>query len=348
MSSVALITDTHYGGRKGSKTFHDYFKRFYEDIFFPELEKRKIKHCIHLGDAFDSRKSIDFWCLNWAKENVYDRFRDLGITVHQIVGNHDAYYKNTNEVNSIESLLREYDNIVPISSPGEYDVAGMKTFMIPWISAENQKETLTKLSKTKAKAAFGHLELQGFAVYPGNVQQHGMETNSLEKFQIVCSGHYHTRSNNGKIFYLGNPYQLFWNDVNDKRGFSFFDTETFELEFVQNPYTMFERIYYEDQKPQLFNAEPYKDKIVKIIVRKKSDQLQFEKFVDKIYKTGVVDIKIVENFEVNDDDVEFDSEKVEDTITILNKYVEDSDFDLDKEMVKTLLREVYQEACEME
>jgi len=348
MTLVACVTDTHYGARKGSKTFHDYFKKFYEDIFFPELEKRNIKHCIHLGDAFDSRKSIDFWCLNWAKENVYDRFRDLGVTVYQIVGNHDAYYKNTNEVNSIESLLREYDNIVPISSPGEYDVAGMNTFMIPWISAENQEETLTKLSKTKAKAAFGHLELQGFAVYPGNVQQHGMETNVLDKFQIVCSGHYHTRSNNGKIFYLGNPYQLFWNDVNDKRGFNFFDTETFDLEFVENPYTMFERIYYEDNKPQLFNAEPYKDKIVKIIVRKKSDQLQFEKFVDKIYKTGVVDIKIVENFEVNDDDVEFDSEKVEDTITILNKYVEDSDFGLDKEKVKTLLREVYQEACEME
>ena len=348
MSSIALITDTHYGGRKGSKTFHDYFKRFYEDIFFPELEKRKIKDVIHLGDAFDSRKSIDFWCLDWAKENVYDRFRDLGIKVHQIVGNHDAYYKNTNDVNSIESLLREYDNIVPISGPGEYNVGGCKTFLIPWISAENREETLEKMSKTKAKVAFGHLELKGFAVYPGNVQQHGMETGVLDKFKIVCSGHYHTRSNNGKIFYLGNPYQLFWNDVNDKRGFSFFDTETFELEFVQNPYTMFERIYYEDQKPQLFNAEPYKDKIVKIIVRKKSDQLQFEKFVDKIYKTGVVDIKIVENFEVNDDDVEFDSEKVEDTITILNKYVEDSDFDLDKEMVKTLLREVYQEACEME
>ena len=74
----------------------------------------------------------------------------------------------------------------------------------------------------------------------------------------------------------------------------------------------------------------------------------FEKFVDKIYKTGVVDIKIVENFEVNDDDVDFDQEKIEDTITILNKYVEDSDFDLDKEKVKTLLREVYQEACEIE
>ena len=84
MSSIALITDTHYGGRKGSKNFHEYFRKFYEDIFFPELEKRKIKNCIHLGDAFDSRKSVDFWCLNWAKENVYDRFKDLGVTVYQL------------------------------------------------------------------------------------------------------------------------------------------------------------------------------------------------------------------------------------------------------------------------
>ena len=89
-------------------------------------------------------------------------------------------------------------------------------------------------------------------------------------------------------------------------------------------------------------------KIVKIIVRKKSDQLLFEKFVDKIYKSGVVDLKIVENFQVNDDEVDFDQEKVEDTLTILNKYVEDSDFDLNKELVKKLLREVYQEACEVE
>ena len=175
-----------------------------------------------------------------------------------------------------------------------------------------------------------------------------MSKDLFDKFDLVFSGHYHTRSNDGKIFYLGNPYQLYWNDVDDKRGFNFFDTETFELEFVNNPYTMFQRVYYEDQNPKLFNTEPYKDKIVKIIVRKKSDQLLFEKFVDKIYKTGVVDIKIVENFEVNDDDVDFDQEKIEDTITILNKYVEDSDFDLDKEKVKTLLREVYQEACEIE
>ena len=31
---IAIITDTHYGARKGSKHLHDYFEKFYKDIFF--------------------------------------------------------------------------------------------------------------------------------------------------------------------------------------------------------------------------------------------------------------------------------------------------------------------------
>ena len=114
---VAIITDTHFGARKGSQVFHEFFQKFYDDIFFPTLEERGIKACIHMGDAFDNRKNIDFWALNWARKYVYDKFKNLGVKVYQLVGNHDVYYKNTNEINSIESLLEDYDNIVAISSP---------------------------------------------------------------------------------------------------------------------------------------------------------------------------------------------------------------------------------------
>ena len=69
---IAIITDTHFGARKGSKVFHDFFQKFYDDIFFPTLEEKGITTCIHMGDAFDNRKNIDFWALNWAKKNVYD------------------------------------------------------------------------------------------------------------------------------------------------------------------------------------------------------------------------------------------------------------------------------------
>ena len=111
---------------------------------------------------------------------------------------------------------------------------------------------------------------------------------------------------------------------------------------------MFEKINYEDTNPSLFNVEPYVDKILKVIVRKKTDQVLFEKFIDKLVKAGTVDLKIVENIQIYDEDVDFDSEKIEDTMTLLDKYVDDSDFSLDKERIKKLLKEVYMEACEVE
>jgi len=345
---IAIITDTHFGGRRGSKVFHDFFQKFYDDIFFPELEKRGIKHCIHMGDAFDNRKNIDYWSLDWAKDNVYDKFKKLGVAVWQLVGNHDVYYRNTNEINSIDLLLEHYDNIIPISKPGTYDIGDFRAMMLPWICDDNYKETCAAIDESDAKIAFGHLELTGFELYPGMVQQGGIDKGIIEKFDTVFSGHYHTRSNDGHTFYLGNPYEMYWNDCGDKRGFNIFDTETGEMEFVQNPYTMFKKIYYDSNPSATFKAHLYKDKIVKLFIRSRSSQLEYDKFLEKLLKSGIIDLKVVENTEINDKEVDLDGEKIEDTLTLLNKYIEDSDFELEKERVKKLLKEVYLEACESE
>ena len=344
---IAIITDTHFGGRRGSKAFHDFWQQFYDNIFFPELEKRGIKECIHMGDAFDNRKNLDYWSHDWAKEHVYDRFKNLGVKVWQLVGNHDVYYKNTNKINSVDSLLRSYDNLIPISEPGEYDINGFKAFMLPWICDENYQLTQSTIAATNAKVAFGHLELHGFELYPGCVQQKGIDKGIISKFDTVFSGHYHTRSNDGQTFYLGNPYEMYWNDCGDKRGFNILDTDDMTMEFIENPYHIFEKIYYEDTPAAVLPSHRYKDKIVKLFVRKKTNQLQYQKFVDKLLDAGVQDLKIIESMEVNDEEVEFDGEKVEDTLTLLNKYIEDSDFELKKDRVKELLKEVYMEACEM-
>ena len=341
---IALINDTHYGARKGSKLFHDYFELFYKNVFFPTLEQYGITTVIHMGDAFDSRKSIDYQSLEWAKRVVFEPLRNYD--VHMIVGNHDSYYKNTNNTNSPQLLLKDYPNVKTYSDPTEIKVGNLDILLLPWICMDNQDQSLKLIQKTKAKVAMGHLELQGFRVNRSLVMEHGLEADIFKNFKKVFSGHYHTRSNNGTVFYTGNPYEIYWTDVGDTRGFTIFDTETLEHEAINNPYKMFHNIYYEDTNYQTFDTGEYENKIVKVVVRKKTDTKQFEKFIDKLYSSNIAELKIVENFEIQES-VDFEAFESEDTLSILNRYIEEAEVNLDKSIVQKILQEVYQEACEL-
>ena len=346
---IAIITDQHFGARKNSKLFHDYFLKFYDNVFFPTLEKEKITTVIDMGDTFDSRKGIDFSALTWAKDHYFDRLRDMGIEVHTIVGNHTAYYKNTNDINAIDLLLREYDNVKVYSEATSIDVCGLNVLLVPWINQENKEMTLSMINKSTAPMCMGHLELQGFKVNDYVVMDHGMDMDPFKKFEKVFSGHFHTRSTQDNISYLGNPYEIYWNDCEDTRGFHLFDTKTLETTPVNNTHRLFYKIYYTDNDYQLFDASELKDKIVKLVVRKKTDTKKFEKFIDKLYASNVAELKIVENFEFNgwfDKELDGDYES-EDTMSILNNYIEESEITLDKSIIQKMMNEVYQEACEL-
>jgi len=297
-----------------------------------------------MGDAFDSRKSIDYQSFEWAKRVVFEPLSKYD--VHLITGNHDCYYKNTNNVNSPNLLLQSYPNVKTYSSPTEIKVGDLNVLLLPWICMENEEQSLKAIKNTKSKIAMGHLELQGFNVNRSVVMEHGLEANIFKNFTKVFSGHYHTRSDNGTVFYLGNPYEMFWNDVNDPRGFTIFDTETLEHTPIDNPHRLFYNIYYEDTPYQMFDASEYENKIVKVIVRKKSDTKQFEKFIDKLYSVNVSELKIVENFQIQESE-DFEAFDSEDTMSILNRYIEEAEVNLDKTIVQKLLQEVYQEACEL-
>ena len=341
---VAIITDSHWGARKGSKLFHDYFEQFYKNVFFPTLEKEEITTVLHLGDAFDSRKSIDYQSLEWTKRVVLDPL--LKYDVHMLVGNHDAYYKNTNSVNSPSLLLQNYSNIKTYSDPEVIKIGNLSVLLIPWICADNEEKTLRLIKNSGCKVAMGHLELNGFQAHRGHTMDDGMDSIVFDNFTKVFSGHYHTRSNNGTVFYLGNPYEIFWNDVNDTRGFHIFDTETFEHTPVNNPYKMYCIIYYDDDNYQTFDTREYENKIVKVIVRKKSNTKKFEKFIDKLYTSNVSELKIVENLQIEENE-NFETYESEDTLSILNRYVEESEISLDKSIVQKMLHEIYREACEI-
>ena len=342
---VAIITDTHYGARKGSDHLHNYFEMFYRDVFFPSLEKYQVDTVIHMGDIFDSRKSIDLKSLEWSKKVVFEPLKKYN--VYEIVGNHDCYYKDTNYVNSPELLLRAYPNIKLYSKATEIEIDKLKILMLPWINSENFDETKELIDGCESKVAMGHLEINGFRATRGHMMENGMDTSVFDKFDRVYSGHFHTRSTDGKIYYLGNPYEMYWNDVNDTRGFHIFDTNTLELTPINNPYKLFYNVYYDDTNYKLFNTSIYKNKIVKVIVRKKSNIKEFEKFIDKLYASGVQDLKIIENFEIQESE-EFDINEDENTLSILNRYIEESEFDLDKNIIKNIFQDLYREACEVE
>ena len=345
---IAIITDQHFGARKNSKLFHDYFLKFYEDIFFPTLIKEGITTIVDMGDTFDSRKGVDFVSLEWAKNHYYDRLEELGITVHTIVGNHTAYYKNTNQLSGVNLFLREYDNVKIYSEAEEVKIDKTKFLFVPWINSENEEKTLQLIDDSDSPCVMGHLELNGFMATRGHFMEHGMDSNVFDKFERVYSGHYHMRSNKENVFYLGNPYEMYWNDVNDRnRGFHLFDTDTLEHTPVNNPYQLFHNLYYEDTPHQMLDITKYDQKILKVIVRKKSDPKQFEKYIDKLYSSNLAELKIVENFDFTEGE-EFEADESEDTISLLNRYIQESEVDLDKSVVTEILQDVYREACEVE
>ena len=245
MSKVAIITDLHFGARGDGLTFLDYMDKFYTNTFFPTLQERGIKTILNLGDTFDRRKYINYNSLKRSRQMFFDPIRDNGMVMHMLAGNHDTYYKNTNDTNSIDLLLNEYSNINVMAEAMDITVDGRKIFMLPWICSDNYEQSMERLNDSEAEICMGHLEIAGFVMHRGVKSHGGLNAERFRKFGLVYSGHYHHRNNDGHIYYLGNPYELTWADYKDPRGFHIWDTETMELEFIENPYTMFERVEYD-------------------------------------------------------------------------------------------------------
>ena len=220
---IALITDQHLDGRKGNIHFWNFFQKFYDDVFFPTLEKEGIDTIIDLGDTFDNRKSMDYNTFNRISDNYFSRLKDYN--VHMILGNHCTYYKNTNRINSPELLLDSYDNITIYSEPTELELGGRTFLMMPWINQENREQAVELIQKG-GDIMVSHIEIEGFEVMEGMRFEGGFSRKDFTNFKRVWSGHFHHRSKKGNIQYLGNPYQMFWNDYKAVRGFHIFDTET--------------------------------------------------------------------------------------------------------------------------
>jgi DNA repair exonuclease SbcCD nuclease subunit len=347
---VAIITDQHFGARNDSVAFLDFFQKFYDNTFFPTLDASGIDTVLILGDTFDRRKYVNFYALDRAKKMFFDKLELRGITVYMLAGNHDTYYKNTNEVNSPDLLLNEYHNIEVIAEPTTINVNGFEVCMLPWVCPENYQQSIDEIKNTTATLCMGHLEIAGFAMYRGMESHEGFSAEIFNKFDLVFSGHYHHRSNDRNIYYLGNPYELTWQDYNDPRGFHLFDFSTRQLDFIENPYRMFERLEYTDKETDPIDLDQLelKEKYVKLVVLEKTDFYKFDKFIQKLYNKGCHEIKIVEDFSEFEAGEINEEINLEDTVSVLSNYIESIETDVDKEKVKSYMRGLYTEAINIE
>jgi predicted phosphodiesterase len=210
------------------------------------------------------------------------------------------------------------------------------------------------MKSSTAQICFGHFEIAGFEMDRGNVCDHGLDKNVLKKYDIVLSGHFHHKSSDGNITYVGTPYEMTWADYNDPKGFHIFDTDTREMEFVRNPFQMFNKVIYDDGETDFEYWKAYdfaslKNTYVKVVVLNKQNPYLFDHVLDSLYKTGICDISIVEDF--TDILIDTDQEiidQAEDTMTILSKYIDNLALDVEPEKLKTVMRELYVEALNTE
>lgn len=353
MTQIAILGDTHFGVRGDSPQFHKYFQKFYDNVFFPYLEKNNIEHVIQLGDVFDRRKYVNFHTLHASKKYFFDALN----AKHKswlLVGNHDTYYKNTNEVNSPGLLLNNYNNINRIGGPYETSFNGISILMIPWICQDNYVEVMNAMNISKSQICVGHFEINGFEMYKGSVCDEGLNRDIFSKFDLVISGHFHTRSKHGNIVYTGTPYEMTWSDFNDPKGFYILDTNTRELTFIENPYTMFNRVFYDDLNKEMYDVvvddfSKYTDTIVKVIVKNKTNPYMFDMFIEKLQKAEPFDMQVVEDhLNLNLEDDSSIVSQAEDTLTILSSYVDHLELPVDKARLERLMRTLYNEALSME
>lgn len=352
MGKIAILNDTHCGVRNSSEIFIDYQEKFYSQVFFPYLLKHNINRILHLGDYYDHRKYINYKALNANRHMFLDKLKENNITMDIIPGNHDVFYKNTNELCSLKELLGYYTgNVNIIMRPTDMMYDNLSIALVPWINETNHDETMRFIESTKSKVMCGHFELAGFPLMRGVYNTKGPSGDDIhkDKFKMILSGHFHTKSRLDNIQYLGSQMEFTWSDESDKKYFHILDTETHLLNKVHNPITLFKKIKYcdktTDYSPEKYDVSDCKDKFVKIVViSNKKDPYVYDKFIDRINQVGTHGLKIAETFEEFTADNVAAAMMVEDTPTLLNDYVDDVITDLDKHRIKETMHSIYIEA----
>lgn len=222
---IAVFGDLHLGVHQNSDFWLDVAKTWI-DWFIADITERKIDTVVFCGDFLHTRDEVSVKTLHFASD-VIDKFRDFDL--YMITGNHDCYYKETSEVNSI-AIFKGRKGVTVIDKPITINIKNAICTFCPWGTDIN--------IIPKSDAIFGHFELKYFRMNAFKMCDSGIEpTGFVDKAPIVFTGHFHTRDEKlfgqTKIIYTGNPFQMDFGDISQNKGYYIYNTDTQSSEFIE-------------------------------------------------------------------------------------------------------------------
>jgi len=311
MKRTAWIGDLHLGVRSSNHHFLEFQAQWLEWMF-DQLIEQGIARVVFVGDLFDVRKTLHGRVYEFLitkllpmMENYRDQMKAKGVDVEimAITGNHDITLRESNRISWVELLDRLSGGLVKSYREAELYVSpvdGVKIAMLPWINDENREASLEFLRTVDANVVVGHLELAGFPMYSGVMSEHGMESSIFDRFDLVLTGHYHTRSRRRNIGYIGAPYHLTWADYVDgaNRGFTVLDHDTMEETENNNPewMTMFSVVEYDPKADYTDDSllDAFKGTIMKVLINEHGTPAHMKKFLAAINKLELIDYAVID------------------------------------------------------
>lgn len=223
---VCCVSDIHVGVHQNSAMWHDITLNWARWLS-AELRQHKIKDILIMGDLFHYRDEIAVNTIHVVSD-ILEIWKDYNIIL--LVGNHDAFYKDKSDINSL-SILRGWNNIEVISTPTKVTAFNKQLMFCPWGTTTKQID--------KCDIIFGHFEITSFKFNQHKICEDGINSKELfKKSPLVITGHFHLREERqykeGQILYLGNPFQMDFGDVYSTKGYYILDIVDGDFNFHEN------------------------------------------------------------------------------------------------------------------
>lgn len=341
---ISLISDSHIGIKKNSEVFLKSQINFLIDQFVPYLKNNDIKHIFWLGDLFDNRSNLNIKVMN----SVYNLFKNYlkDFQIYMIVGNHDSFYNSSVEVNSLK-FLNSFQNIHLIEKITTIELDKKKIVMVPWIT-DNISFIKEFTQLPKHDLCFGHFNINGFNFNKFKQSDDGIQGKIFANCKKVFSGHFHIRNSQNilgsDIIYIGSPFQLTRNDIDENRGFVILDTETLDYKHIDNNISL---KYISLKFPETFTKLKIKNNIIDVHIDydENYNETIIEKYIKRIEEFEPIlppNIFVENNSEMNGN-LDLQNYKFGSMLDLMREYVNSLDIKNKEDIYQNLI-ELYNES----